>query len=230
MAYSVLVVEDDVGIRIGLEDSLRIAGYDVHAAGDGEAALDRALQGGLDVIVLDLMLPVMDGLSVCAELRKKGVDTPVLVLTAKTELDDILRGFAIGADDYVTKPFEALELLARIRAVVNRSQSTANEPAAGGRVIGGLCVDIRHGIVWRDGQPVELSTMERALLRYFVAHPDQTLTRERIFREVWNSRLHESSRAIDAQVASLRRKLGDDPGQPRLIRTVFGEGYEFVPD
>ena len=230
MSYSVLVVEDDVGIRLGLEDSLLIAGYDVHSAADGETALGRALQGGLDVIVLDLILPAMDGLSVCAELRKQGVDTPVLILTAKTELEDVLRGFAIGADDYLTKPFEALELLARIRAVLHRSQSAAGETAPHDHVIGGLRVDIRNGIVWRGGQPVKLSTTERALLRYFIANPDQTLTRERILMEVWNSRLDESTRAIDAQVASLRRKMGDDPNRPRWIRTVFGQGYEFVPD
>lgn len=230
MSYSVLVVEDDAGIRLGLEDSLRIAGYEVHTAGDGAAGLDRALQGGLDAIVLDLMLPVMDGLDLCTELRKKGVDTPVLMLTAKTELGDILRGFSVGADDYLTKPFEALELLARIRAVLHRSCPPIDEKAAQRRVIGGLSLDTRNGFVWRDGQAVELSATERALLRYFVAHPDQTLTRNRILRDVWNSRLSESTRTVDAHVASLRRKLGDNPDRPRWIRTVFGEGYEFVPD
>ena len=230
MSYCVLVVEDDVGIRLGLEDSLRIAGYEIHTAADGEAALARALQGGLDAIILDLMLPLMDGVSVCAELRKRGVDTPVLMLTAKTELEDVLRGFSVGADDYVTKPFDALELLARIRAVLNRSKPPGAAKATEGHVIGGLSVDIRNGIVWREGQAVALSTMERALLRYFIAYPDQTLTRERLLREVWNSRLSGSTRSIDAHVASLRRKIGDDPDRPRWIRTVFGEGYEFVPD
>ena len=230
MSYCVLVVEDDAGIRLGLKDSLRIAGYDVHTAEDGEEALSRALKGGLDAIVLDLMLPVMDGVSVCEQLRNKGVYTPVLMLTAKTELEDVVRGFAVGADDYLTKPFEALELLARIRALLNRSQPPGDRRINQGRVIGGLCVDIRKGVVWRGGEPVELSATERALLRYFIAHSGQTLTRERLLREVWNSRLSGSTRTIDAHVASLRRKIGDNPERPRWIRTVFGQGYEFVPD
>ena len=230
MSYCVLVVEDDVGIRLGLEDSLRIAGYEIYTAEDGEAALARATRVGLDAIILDLMLPLMDGASVCAELRNRGIDTPVLMLTAKTELEDVLRGFSVGADDYPTKPFDALELLARIRAVLNRSKPAGEAKATQGRGIGGLSVDIRNGIVWREGQAVALSTMERALLRYFIAYPDQTLTRERLLREVWNSRLSGSSRSIDAHVASLRRKIGDNPDRPRWIRTVFGEGYEFVPD
>ena len=159
-----------------------------------------------------------------------GVTTPILMLTAKTELEDVLRGFSVGADDYLTKPFDALELLARIRAVLNRSKPPGEAKATQGRGIGGLSVDIRNGIVWREGQAVALSTMERALLRYFIAYPDQTLTRERLLKEVWNSRLSGSSRSIDAHVASLRRKIGDNPDRPRWIRTVFGEGYEFVPD
>ena len=230
MSHCVLVIEDDAGIRLALEDSLRIAGYDVHTAGDGTAALDRALHGGLDAIVLDLMLPEIGGLSVCAELRNKGIDTPVLMLTAKTELGDILRGFAVGADDYLTKPFEALELLARIRALVNRSQPPIDERVIQGRVIGDLCLDIRNSVVWRFGAAIELSATESALLRYFMAHPDQTLTRERLLRDVWDSRLSESTRTVDAHVASLRRKLGDTSDRPRWIRTVFGKGYEFVPD
>ena len=229
MSYRVLVVEDETAIRLGLEDCLRIAGYLVETAGDGEAALRRALRGGLDVIVLDLILPLMDGCSVCKQLRRMGIQTPVLIVTARSSPEDILRGFSIGADDYLTKPFESLELLARIRAVLKRSRSAAGTELEQGRSDAALHVDSEDGSVWRGRERVELSTKEQALLRYFMAHPYQILSREQILESVWKSRLGKSSRTVDVHVASLRRKIGDDPGRPRHIRTAFGEGYEFVP-
>ena len=229
MPYRVLVVEDEAGIRLGLEDSLRVAGYAVETVEDGEAALGRAASGNFDVIVLDLILPDRDGLSVCVELRNRGIRTPILMLTAKTRLEDMLRGFSVGADDYLTKPFEVMELLARIRAVLNRSRTASGETSRD-HVIGSLRFDARTGVVWRASDPVGLSAKESKLLLYFLAHPDETLTRERLLREVWESKLQAATRTIDLHVASLRKKIGDDPANPRWIRTVYGEGYEFVPD
>jgi DNA-binding response OmpR family regulator len=229
MPYRVLVVEDEAGIRLGLEDSLRVAGYAVETVEDGEAALGRAASGNFDVIVLDLILPDRDGLSVCVELRNRGIRTPILMLTAKTRLEDMLRGFSVGADDYLTKPFEVMELLARMRAVLNRSRTASGETSRD-HVIGSLRFDARTGVVWRASDPVGLSAKESKLLLYFLAHPDETLTRERLLREVWESKLQAATPTIDLHVASLRKKIGDDPANPRWIRTVYGEGYEFVPD
>ena len=229
MAYRVLVVEEEAGIRMGLEDSLRVAGYEVETAEDGEAALRRACSGGFDAIVLDLILPERDGLSVCVELRNRGISTPVLMLTAKTRLEDMLRGFSVGADDYLTKPFEVMELLARMRAVLNRSQ-TASGQRSQYHVIGSLRFDARTGVVWRASSQVGLSAKESRLLLYFLAHPAETLTRERLLRDVWESKLEASTPTIDLHVASLRKKIGDAPANPRWICTVYGAGYEFLPD
>ena len=216
MPYRVLVVEDEAGIRLGLEDSLRVAGYAVETVEDGEAALGRAASGNFDVIVLDLILPDRDGLSVCVELRNRGIRTPILMLTAKTRLEDMLRGFSVGADDYLTKPFEVMELLARMRAVLNRSRTASGETSRD-HVIGSLRFDARTGVVWRASDPVGLSAKESKLLLYFLAHPDETLTRERLLREVWESKLQAATRTIDLHVASLRKKIGDDPANPRWI-------------
>jgi len=164
MAHRILLVEDELSIRVGLEDRLRIVGYEVETEENGEVAVERASESDIDLIILDLILPGKDGLEICRELRQNGIMTPVLMLTARAGLDAKLRGFAEGADDYVTKPFDALELLARVRAVLNRSKPPGDAKAAQGHVIGGLSVDIRNGIVWREGQAVALSTMERALL------------------------------------------------------------------
>ena len=229
ISHSVLVVEDEEGIRLGLEDLLHVAGYAVEMAEDGEEALQRALQRSFDAIVLDLILPVRDGLSVCRELRKKGIDTPVLMLTAKTELEDMLRGFSVGADDYLTKPFRALELLARLRALLKRGRPSIEARTPHGHTSGGLFADRETGLVWVGDKPVALQTREHALLLYFMAHPAETLTRERLLREVWKSELEDSTRTVDVRVASLRKKIENDPEHPRRIRTVFGEGYEFVP-
>ena len=229
MSYRVLVVEDEDSVRLGLEDCLRIAGYDVETAEDGQAALGRAMRGGLDVIVLDLILPAMDGVSVCSELRSMGIDTPVLMVTAKSRLEDRLRGFSVGADDYLTKPFESLELLARVKALLNRSQSRTDGETEQGSSAGDSSLDLRDGVVWYGNRPLELSNKEHALLRYLIAHPHQVLSRERILKALWRSPLGESTRTVDVHVASLRRKIGDDPARPRRIRTAYGEGYEFVP-
>jgi DNA-binding response OmpR family regulator len=229
MPYRVLVVEDEAGIRLGLEDSLRVAGYAVETVEDGEAALGRAASGNFDVIVLDLILPDRDGLSVCVELRNRGIRTPILMLTAKTRLEDMLRGFSVGADDYLTKPFEVMELLARMRAVLNRSQ-TASGQRSQYHVIGSLRFDARTGVVWRASSQVGLSAKESRLLLYFLAHPAETLTRERLLRDVWESKLEASTRTIDLHVASLRKKIGDAPANPRWICTAYGAGYEFLSD
>lgn len=225
-----LLVEDEVGIRIGIEDRLRLAGYDVETADDGEAALRRASQDAFDVIILDLILPLKDGVSVCQELRAMGIETPILMLTAKNQLDDMLRGFAVGADDYLTKPFEFLELLARVRAILRRSVPRTEDPDSHVHAFGDLRVDTTHSTAWLADKRLQLSAKEYELLQYFVTHSREPLTRQRLLEEVWNAKPGIPSRTVDVHVAWLRKKIENDPENPRWIRTVYGKGYEFVPD
>ena len=225
-----LLVEDEAGIRVGIEDSLRVAGFEVETAEDGQVALLRASEGGFDAIILDLILPLKDGVLVCRELREKGIDTPVLMLTARRELKDRLKGFSVGADDYLTKPFEFMELLARIRAVLHRSVPRTEKQDSQVHSFGDVRVDTTHGTVWRANKRLELSTKEFELLYYFLTHPREALTRQRLLEEVWKSKSEGQSRTVDVHVGWLRKKIGDDPAHPRWIRTVYGTGYEFVPD
>lgn len=230
MPYRVLLVEDEAGIRVGLEDSFRVAGYEVEAVADGEAALQVASQGGCDVIVLDLILPVMDGITVCQELRAKGVDTPVLMLTAKAQLEERLRGFAVGADDYLTKPFEVLELLARIRAILRRTHPARRDGNSQALSFGEMRVNTKQAAVWRGSERLRLSMREYDLLHYFVTHPGETLSRQRLLKRVWKYQKQTPTRTVDVHVGWLRRKIEKEPANPRWIRTVYGKGYEFVPD
>lgn len=229
MPYSVLLVEDEVGIRVGLQDSLQLAGFEVETAEDGEQALRLAVQGGFDVIVLDLILPIKDGIEVCEELRARDIDTPIVMLTARVQLEERLRGFAVGADDYLTKPFDVLELLARIRAVLRRTQTVPGDAKSQSFEFGNLRLDARQATVWRAGERLRLSMKEYELLLYFVTHPSQTLSRDRLLRDVWNYDEKKASRTVDVHVGWLRRKIEDDPAHPRWIRTVYGKGYEFMP-
>lgn len=225
-----LLVEDEPRIREALRDSLVLAGYEVETADDGMQALKRASQGGLDAIILDLMLPKKDGVAVCQELREDGIDTPVLMLTARTELNDMLKGFAVGADDYLTKPFQTLELLARIRALLHRAASRGEREKAHVYFFGQVRIDPIKRQVWRANQRVQLSTKEYDLLLYFVTHPNETLARERLLRKVWMTNPKTHTRTVDVHVAWLRQKIGDEDSSDRWIRTVYGKGYEFVPD
>lgn len=230
MPSRVLVVEDELLVREGLEDRLRIAGYDVETAEDGVAGWERALEGGFHAIVLDLVLPGKDGLSICAGLRHRGVDTPILMLTAKKQLDDRLRGFSAGADDYLTKPFDAMELLARMRVLLSRRIQGPQEKSERIHLIGGVRVSASSPVVRRAGKTVALTAKEHALLLYFLEHPRETLSRERLIRRIWASTSYKSTRTLDVHVASLRKKIEDDPANPRWIQTVYGVGYEFAPD
>ena len=228
MPYRVLVVEDEVGTRVGLEASLRIAGCEVATAADGEAGTLLALEGGFDIMVLDLMLPLKDGLTVCEELRAKNVNTPIVMLTANTQVEDRLQGFAAGADDCLSKPFEVTELLARIRAVMRRTQAPPDAIASRVFEFGDVRMDTASAAVWRGDERVRLSMMEYALLHYLVRHPTEVVDRRRILEEVWASNPEVRPRIVDVHIRWLRKKIGDDT-DPRWIRTVHGKGYSFVP-
>ncbi len=227
MGYRILLVEDEVGIRVALEDRLRVVGYEVETADNGRVAVERASEGGVDLIILDLILPGMDGLEVCQELRQSGIFTPVLMLTARAQLEDKLRGFAQGADDYLTKPFDFLELLARSKALLRRSAETDADETPRTYKFGNVTLDARQSTVFVDGERLSLSMKEYDLLHFFVRNAGETLARERLLSEVWNYEKGMPTRTVDVHVGWLRRKIKDDPRNPRWIRTVYGIGYRF---
>ncbi len=223
----VLIVEDEEALRMVLTDRLQREGYAVECAGDGEEGFERATQEPFDIILLDIMLPRRNGFDVCRDIRQAGLITPILMLTARGQTADKVVGLKIGADDYVTKPFEMLELMARVEALLRRAP---NRPLTAGSVyqVGALRIDLRGTQVWRDGKRVNLSAREFQLLRYFVEHPGATLSRDELLKEVWGYSTETFTRTVDVHIASLRQKLEKDPKHPELILTVQGLGYKFV--
>ena len=222
----VLLVEDEPGLVLTLTDRLSREGYAVEAAADGESGLERAASSAFDLIVLDVMLPRMNGLDVLRELRRTGNETPVIVLTARGQVIDKVVGLKLGADDYVTKPFEMMELLARIEAKLRRAPAVAR--LADGYRFGEVAIDFRKAEVTRDGQPLDLAAREFQLLRYFIEHRGATLTREELLNEVWGYNAMPSTRTVDVHVAWLRQKLEPTPKYPQYILTVHGLGYKFT--
>jgi two-component system alkaline phosphatase synthesis response regulator PhoP len=226
----VLLVEDEPGLVMTLTDRLIAEGYDVESAMDARSALETANNGPFDVILLDVMLPGGNGFDVCRTLRQKGVQTPVLMLTARGQVVDKVVGLKLGADDYLVKPFEMAELLARIEALLRRGATTsASAPGmTDGFVFGDISVDFRAAEVVKAGQPVELSAREFKLLKYFVEHRGAALTRDELLNEVWGYNAMPSTRTVDVHVAWLRQKLEDNPRHPQYIQTVHGLGYKFI--
>lgn len=226
MDEKILIVEDDEVIRMTLADRLKSEGYLVDAAVDGDEGLRKATQESCDLVILDIMLPRKNGFDVCRDIRMAGVVVPVLMLTARGQIVDKVLGLKIGADDYLTKPFDAAELMARIEALLRRAKAPA---PAGIQHFGSIEVDLRGTAVSRDGKIVPLSAREFQLLRYFVEHPNTTLSRDVLLKEVWFYSADAFTRTVDVHVASLRQKLEKDPKHPSLIVTVPGLGYKFVP-
>jgi two-component system alkaline phosphatase synthesis response regulator PhoP len=221
-----LLVEDEPGLVLTLTDRLSREGYSVETSADGESGLERAASNGFDLVLLDVMLPRLNGLDVLRELRRRRNETPVIVLTARGQVIDKVVGLKLGADDYVTKPFEMMELLARIEAKLRRGPTTPR-PVEGYR-FGDIAIDFRKAEVTRDDQPLELAAREFQLLRYFIEHRGATLTREELLNEVWGYNAMPSTRTVDVHVAWLRQKLEPVPKHPQYILTVHGLGYKFV--
>jgi two-component system alkaline phosphatase synthesis response regulator PhoP len=221
-----LLIEDEPGLVLTLRDRLTREGYMVEASGDGESGLERAAGEGFDLVLLDVMLPRLNGFDVLRELRKRGVDTPVIMLTAKGQVIDKVVGLKLGADDYVTKPFEMVELLARIEAKLRRAPATTH-PSEGYQ-FGDVRVDFRRAEVTRAGAPLDLSAREFQLLKYFIEHRGATLTREELLNEVWGYNSMPSTRTVDVHVAWLRQKIEPNPRHPQHILTVHGTGYKFA--
>ena len=227
MEERILLVEDERGLVVTLGDRLHSEGYQVETAGDGKEGLDRATQEPYDLIVLDIMLPRKNGLDVCRDLRQGGLTTPILMLTARGQTVDKVLGLKLGADDYVTKPFDMHELLARVEALLRRAPSTPPGPGTIHQ-FGSIRVDLRRAEATCDGKPVPLTAREFQLLRYFLEHREATLTRKELLKEVWGYSALTSTRTVDVHVAGLRQKLETDPSHPKFILTVQGLGYKFV--
>jgi DNA-binding response OmpR family regulator len=224
----ILTVEDDLAIRRGIVDALRFAGYATLEAANGDAGMEMALSRSYDLLLLDLVLPGRDGMEILREVRRARPTLPVIILTARGEESDRVRGLRDGADDYVVKPFSVKELLARVEAVLRRSPQ---RPADVERVeIPGGRVDLaRREVRFDDGQRMELSEREVELLRYLAANSARAVAREEILANVWQiSPQGVTTRTIDMHVARLREKLRDDPAQPEILMTVRGKGYKFM--
>jgi len=222
-----LLVEDEAGLRLTLSDRLASEGYAVETASDGQSGFERAARGGYDLVVLDVMLPRMNGFDVCRELRRRGVETPILMLTARGQVVDKVVGLKLGADDYLTKPFDAAELVARLEALLRRRPS-APRPGGDAYRFGDVIVDFRRMEVTRGGQAVDLSAREFKLLRHFIEHRGATLSRDALLTDVWGYDGLPLTRTVDVHVAGLRQKIEANPKVPEYILTIHGLGYKFT--
>jgi DNA-binding response OmpR family regulator len=228
----ILLIEDNVDLAYGLRNNLEIEGYEVRVAENGESGLDQAEEWAPDLIILDLMLPDLDGYRVLQHLRKTGVMTPVLILTARGEESDKVLGFRLGADDYVTKPFGVMELLARVEAILRRVGKSPNAEGAEGCGLvefGAVRIDCRSRSVERNGEDVSLTPKELDLLLALINRGGAVASRLELLQEVWGHRAAVVSRTVDTHVSELRRKLEDEPSHPRHILTVHKAGYRFQP-
>jgi DNA-binding response OmpR family regulator len=224
MTSRILIVEDEPAIALGLKNDLALEGYLPEVVGDGEAALRRVSETPFDLILLDVMLPKKDGFAVCRELRRAGVSTPIIMLTARAQESDKLLGLGLGADDYVTKPFSPLELCARITAVLRRSAPAAQ---AERYRFGAVEVDFARAIVRRNGQPVDLTALELKVLSALIRARGRLLSREQVIEAAWGGGVSISDRVVDNHMMNLRRKLEERPAEPRYLLSVRGLGYRF---
>ncbi len=221
-----LIVEDEPSMVAGLRDNFEYEGYEVLTAADGVSGLERALAETPDLVILDVMMPRMSGLEVCRQLKARRPSTPIIMLTARGQEVDKVVGLELGADDYVTKPFSIRELLARVKAVLRRAQTQAAAPEK--HAFGDVEVDLRSCQVSRKGKLLDFSTKEFDLLKYFLSHSGETLSRDRLLEDVWGYDHFPTTRTVDAHIVRLRQKLEPKPDEPRFILTVHGTGYKFV--
>jgi len=222
----ILIVEDEPNMVAGLRDNFEFEGYEVISAPDGVAGLERAVSQTPDLVILDVMMPRMSGLEVCKQLKAKRPEIPIIMLTARGQEVDKVVGLELGADDYVTKPFSIRELLARVKAVLRRAQPVAQDQER--RAFGDVEVNFRTCQVLRKGKPLEFSAKEFELLKYFVSHSGEALSRDRLLEDVWGYDSFPTTRTVDAHIVRLRQKLESKPDEPHLILTIHGIGYKFV--
>ncbi len=222
----ILIVEDEPNMVSGLRDNFEYEGYEVITASDGSEGLERALADSPDLVVLDVMMPKMSGLDVCKQLKAKRPSIPIIMLTARGQEVDKVVGLELGADDYVTKPFSIRELLARVKAVLRRAHTLPKEQDR--YSFGDVEVNLRSYQVLRKGKPVAFSAKEFELLKYFLCHSGETLSRDRLLEDVWGYDNYPTTRTVDAHIVRLRQKLEPNPSEPRFFLTVHGVGYKFV--
>jgi DNA-binding response OmpR family regulator len=224
-ALRVLIVEDDPAMAMALRDGFAFEGHHVLHAADGAHGLELATTAELDLVILDVMLPKLDGLEVCRQLRAAGRDVPVIMLTARSQESDKVEGLRLGADDYVTKPFSFVELLARVDALLRRVRRSG-EPEM--QRFGDVAVDFRRMTATRGGEPLDLSPREFAILACLAARRGEVVTREQLLQVVWGYETLPLTRTVDMHIAKLRRKVEPDPGDPSVIVTVHGAGYRLM--
>jgi len=227
MKKKILIIEDEKELISGLKLNLNFEGYDVIWALDGEEGLNKALKEAPDLILLDIMLPKKDGLDVCRDLRRQNVTIPIIMLTAKGEEVDKVVGLEIGADDYITKPFSVKELLARVKAHLRREKREEKDVPSVYR-FDDVEIDFIHFKVKRKKKEFDLTSLEVEILKYFVAHRGEVVTREALLDKIWGYERYPSTRTIDNHILKLRKKLQDDPVKAKYIFSVYGEGYRFM--
>lgn len=220
---SILIIEDETAMRTALVDALIAHGHRVDSAADGASGLQKGLEGAHDLILLDVMMPRLDGLALCESLRRRGVLTPVLMLTARGQIDDRVAGLDAGADDYLVKPFSTRELLARVRALLRRAERSTPMPET--LVLGDCVIDLTHQTATRAGRPLDLSPREHQMLRLLAQNVGKPVTREQFLDAVWGYNTYPTTRTVDNFIASLRAKIELEPRAPRYLVTVHGVGY-----
>ena len=227
MKKKILIIEDEEDLVKGLKLNLSDEGYEVDFALNGTEGLRKALEEIPDLIILDIMLPEMDGLEVCRELRQKNIGIPIIMLTAKGEEIDKVVGLEIGADDYITKPFSIRELLARIKALLRRAE---REEKAVPKVysFGDVEIDFAQFKVRRKGKELDLTSLEMEILKYFIAHRGEVVARNDFLDKIWGYESYPTTRTVDNHILKLRKKIEEDPAHPKYILSVYGGGYRFV--
>lgn len=223
----ILIIEDARNIRMALEDDLKLEGYSVETASTGTEGLEKALDLDLDIIILDLMLPELDGLEICKELRRCNIGTPIIMLTAKSQEFDKVLGLELGADDYITKPFSMFELHARIKALLRRSEIRDRQTPATTIQLGPFKLDPLKYEFTKNGEPVQLTTIEFDLMKMLMQHAGHVLKRDDILSSIWGEKVYVTSRTVDTHIANLRKKIEDDTDESHWITGIRGVGYRF---
>jgi DNA-binding response OmpR family regulator len=224
----ILIIEDEESIRTVLEDDFRLENYDVIVASDGIEGLVKASIPDIDLIILDIMLPGINGFDICKKLRNQGISTPIIMLTAKGQEIDRVVGLEIGADDYVTKPFSPRELQARVKAVLRRMEVEPDDKAENLFRSGGLEVNFRQYECRKNGKAISLTNHEFELLKYLIRSRGQVINRDELLNEVWGKDVFVTPHTVDTHMANLRKKIEDDPSHPRFIKSIRGVGYKFI--
>lgn len=224
----ILIVEDEPNMRMGLKDNLEFEGYETDTAEDGEDGLNKILTGNYNLIVMDVMMPKMSGFDVCKTIRKKGITTPVILLTAKGEEIDKVLGLELGADDYVTKPFSLRELLARIKAILRRGENISSGDAAAKVIIGKLEVDFSSYTAKSGISEIQMSSKEFDILSYLWKNRNKTVSRDNLLNEIWGYDEAPTTRTVDNFILKLRQKTENDPNHPKIIITIHGIGYKLI--